>query len=54
MISRTSEITVEIVSRDYWVKIVEMLQQNWALIDESAKSRCTVFFLHDLSGVFDR
>ena len=25
---------VEIRSRDYWFKIVEFLQQNWALIDE--------------------
>jgi len=24
---------VEIRSRDYWFKIVEFLQQNWALID---------------------
>jgi hypothetical protein len=28
--------TAEIRSHDYWFKIVEFLQQNWALIDECA------------------
>ena len=46
---------VEIRSRDYSFKIVEFLQQNWALIDEDAEGAgCTVFFLGDTSGVFDR
>ena len=46
---------VEIQSRDYWVKVVEMLQQNWALIDPAAKDEgVIVYFVHDLSGVFDR
>src|SRR5512135_784593 len=45
---------VEISSRDYWFKIVDMLQQNWALIDDNSDGRCTVFFLGDTSGVFDR
>ena len=44
---------VEILSRDYWFKIVEFLQQNWALIDETPDG-CTVFFFGDTSGVFDR
>ena len=45
---------VELHSRDYWVKIVEMLQQNWALIDpEYENGQVRVFFFHDLSGVFD-
>lgn len=44
---------VEIKSRDYWVKIVEMLQQNWALIDSEGDESVRVFFFHDLSGVFD-
>jgi hypothetical protein len=47
--------TVEIRSRDYWFKIVEFLQQNWALIDEdSGGTDCAVFFIGDTSGVFDR
>jgi hypothetical protein len=46
---------VEIQSRDYWVKVVEMLQQNWALIDPAAKDEgVIVYFVHDRSGVFDR
>jgi hypothetical protein len=43
---------VPIVNRDYWFKIVEMLQQNWALIDTD-KSGVTVWFFGDTSGVFD-
>lgn len=48
-----NETPVEIQSRDYWFKIVEFLQQNWVLIDET-KDGCTVFFFGDTSGVFDR
>ena len=44
---------VEIRSRDYWFKIVEMLQQNWALIDIDPSGLCLVYFVHDGSGVFD-
>lgn len=47
--------TVAIQSRDYWFKIVEFLQQNWALIEPSADGvGCIVFFCGDTSGVFDR
>ena len=46
---------VSIQSRDYWFKIVEFLQQNWALIEPSADGTgCIVFFFGDTSGVFDR
>jgi len=46
---------MEIRSRDFWVKVVEMLQQNWALIDEDADAKgCTVYFIDDLGRVFDR
>ena len=44
---------MQIASRDYWFKVVEMLQQNWALI-EPAERGVTVFFLQDASGVFDQ
>lgn len=44
---------VEISSRDYWFKIVEFLQQNWALIDETPDG-IVVWFFGDTSGVFDR
>lgn len=42
---------VSVKSDEFWVKIVEFLQQNWALIDEGEKVK--VCFIHDGSGVFD-
>jgi hypothetical protein len=39
-------------SRDFWVKVVEMLQQNVALIEPKG-SKVTIYFLHDLGAVFD-
>ena len=48
-------VIVEITSRDYWFKVVDLLQQNWALVDNDAsRGSCTVFFFGDTSGVFDR
>lgn len=44
---------VEITSPDFWVKIVEYLQQNWALIDTEEGGTARVFFITDSSGVFD-
>lgn len=44
---------VKIQSNDFWVKIVEFLQQNWALIDEH-ENNTIVWFIHDASGVFDK
>ena len=44
---------VAIQSSEFWVKLVDMLQQNWALIDEGAESTARVFFVTDVSGVFD-
>lgn len=43
---------VTIASRDYWFKVVEMLQQNWALVDAS-EGGVVVWFFGDTSGVFD-
>jgi hypothetical protein len=43
---------ITIQSRDYWFKIVDFLQQNWALVDAVDKE-CVVWFLSDTSGVFD-
>ena len=42
---------VKIDSSEFWVKIVEFLQQNWALIEDGEKVK--VWFIHDGSGVFD-
>lgn len=46
----TNSVTIE--SRDYWFKVIEMLQQNWALIDTTGDG-VIVFFVGDTSGVFD-
>lgn len=43
----------EIQSRDFWFKVIDMLQQNWALI-EHANNKVTVFFLSDNGGIFDQ
>lgn len=46
---------VQIESRDFWVKVVDMLQQNWALVDDiPERKEATAYFIHDQSGVFDR
>lgn len=37
----------EIKSRKWWIKILGMLQHNWALIEESEAGVVTVFFFHD-------
>lgn len=44
---------IHIENRAYWIKVVEMLQHNWALIEED-ESNCTVYFVSDTSIVFDR
>ena len=38
---------------DLWVKVVEMLQQNWASI-EPADEGVEIYFITDTSQVFDR
>jgi hypothetical protein len=43
---------VEIASRDYWFKMVDFLQQNWALLDRTS-SGVRVWFIAENSGVFD-
>ena len=45
---------VEIKSRDYWVKVVEFLQHNWALVDVQDDLSVMIYFMHDLGGVFDQ
>jgi hypothetical protein len=41
----------EIKSRVWWIKILGMLQHNWALIEESGTGTATVFFFHDCGDV---
>lgn len=45
--------SVVISSTEYWVKIVEFLQQNWALVDEDPEGRARICFITDSSGMFD-
>lgn len=45
---------IAINSQDYWVKVVGMLQQNWALVSQAGTDNWTVFFITDDSGVFDQ
>jgi hypothetical protein len=46
---------VPITSQDYWFKIVDMLQQNWALVDPAPDGiGVVVYFVDDRSRVFDR
>jgi hypothetical protein len=47
----TKEVPIE--SRDYWFKIVEFLQQNWALVDPHERGAIS-WFIGDTSGVFDQ
>jgi len=49
----TKHTSVEIHSREYWFKVVGMLQQYWALIDEVSAGTQRVYFVGDTSGVFD-
>ncbi len=44
---------ISIESRDYWVKVVEMLQQNWALFSPEQGNNVRIHFISDTSGVFD-
>ena len=39
--------TFVIKSRVWWIKILGMLQHNWALIEKSEAGTATVFFFHD-------
>ena len=46
---------MEILSKDYWFKVVEMLQQNWALIEPSQSGKsCVGYFIGGTSDVFDQ
>jgi hypothetical protein len=46
---------VDIAGKDFWFKIVDFLQQNWALIEKPDESEtCKIYFVHDESGVFDQ
>jgi|ETNmetMinimDraft_26_1059896.scaffolds.fasta_scaffold393262_1 hypothetical protein len=41
-------------TEDYWFKVVDMLQQNWALIELEENGTATIYFFHDLSKIIDK
>lgn len=43
---------IHISNDKYWMKVVDYLQQNWAVI-ERASNKVIVYFFDDLAGVFD-
>ena len=45
--------TINLKNEIYWVKIVEFLQQNWAII-EIENQKIIVYFIHDGSIIFDK
>ena len=45
-------MAIDINNRDFWIKVVGMLQQNWALIGKNGDSNA-VYFLDDMGKVFD-
>ena len=48
-----SEERIEIESHDFWFKVVDMLQQNWALVQPGSDAGATIYFISDTGGVFD-
>ena len=47
------KIEVKINSEVFWVKLVDFLQQNWALIEQK-EGKCSVWFINDAGGLFDK
>lgn len=48
------EENYNITNTDYWFKVVEFLQQNWAVIEPKEGNTCIVYFFGDTAGVFDQ
>lgn len=44
---------IEIASREYWHKVVDFLQQNWALVETCGDGAGIIWFLGDNGGIFD-
>jgi hypothetical protein len=44
---------IELKSEIFWVKIIDFLQQNWALI-EVIDNKVIVYFIQDASMIFDK
>ena len=47
--------TIELKSDVFWVKIVDFLQQNWAIVEKNENNKkVIVFFIQDASMIFDK
>lgn len=46
-----SELHIE--SRDFWVKTIDVLYQNWAVVNVGADGLATIYFMDGAGGVFD-
>lgn len=45
--------TAEIKCGDFWVKVVEMLRKNWAVIESQSSGDVSVYVVSDTNGIFD-
>ena len=45
--------SIEIKSRQYWIKIFGMLNQSYAKVDDTSDGRARIWFLNELGKVFD-
>ncbi|MEO3473025.1 hypothetical protein AAFN86_14240 [Roseomonas sp. CAU 1739] len=48
-----ADCVIPIASDDFWVKIIDMLQQNWALVETGDQGAAVIHFIGDTGGVFD-
>ncbi len=46
--------TMPIEGHHFWVKVVDMLQQNWAMIQYDSSDGARVLFISDRSEIFDQ
>ncbi|MCW5714473.1 MAG: hypothetical protein KIT43_08195 [Bauldia sp.] len=51
--AKTEKPVAERLLLDFWVKILGMLQQNWAFIHSDVSGRALILFVDDLGKVFD-
>ena len=48
------DVEFDIKNTDYWFKVVDMLQQNWGVIELTDNDACILNFFGDTAGVFDK
>ena len=45
---------IELETDDFWMKVVDMLQHNWAVIREEKHGKVVIHFLDDSDQFFDK